>query len=77
RVGPLGDVLLALGIHGQLVYVSRRTHTVCVKLSSWPDPQNPGFMVDTLRACDAVSGALTGRDPGAHGHRIRGVVTGH
>jgi CubicO group peptidase (beta-lactamase class C family) len=77
RVGPFGDVLLGLGIHGQLVYVSRRTHTVCVKLSSWPDAQNPTFMLDTLRACDAVSGALTGRDPVDDVHRLRGVVSGH
>lgn len=77
RVGPFGDVLLGLGIHGQLVYVSRRTHTVCVKLSSWPNAQQPAFLADTLRACDALSGALTGRDPAAHGHRVRGIVTGH
>jgi CubicO group peptidase (beta-lactamase class C family) len=77
RVGPFGDVLLGLGIHGQLVYVSRRTDTICVKLSSWPDAQNPTFLLDTLRACDAVSGALTGRDPVDDVHRLRGVVSGH
>ena len=38
RPGEHGDVLLCLGIHGQMVHVSRRTGTVCVKLSSWPDP---------------------------------------
>ena len=43
-LGQAGDVLLCMGIHGQLVYVSRRTSTVCVKLSGWPDAQNPVFL---------------------------------
>lgn len=76
RPGPFGDVLLCLGIHGQLVYASRRTRTVCVKLSSWPGAQNPRFMQDTLRACDAVSGALTGQESTKQKRRLRGVVSG-
>jgi CubicO group peptidase (beta-lactamase class C family) len=76
RVGAYGDVLLCMGIHGQLVYVGRRTHTVCVKLSGWPDAQNPAFLQDTLRACDAVSGALTHQDPTGDVHRLPGVVSG-
>jgi CubicO group peptidase (beta-lactamase class C family) len=77
RVGAYGDVLLCMGIHGQLVYVSRRTNTVCVKLSGWPDAQHPAYLQDTLRACDAVSGALT-RQGGSTGdvHRLPGVVSG-
>ena len=61
RPGEHGDVLLCLGIHGQMVHVSRRTGTVCVKLSSWPDPSNPAFLQDTLRAFDAVGGAMLNR----------------
>jgi CubicO group peptidase (beta-lactamase class C family) len=76
RVGEYGDVLLCLGIHGQLVYVSPRTRTVCVKLSSWPDAQNPGFLQDTLRACDAVSGALTHQESTGSMRRLPGVVSG-
>jgi CubicO group peptidase (beta-lactamase class C family) len=76
RVGPHGDVLLCLGIHGQLVYVSRRTGTVIVKLSGWPVPQQPEFMQDTLRACDAISGALTNRPSTGDVHRLQGVVSG-
>jgi hypothetical protein len=76
RVGEYSDVLLCLGIHGQLVYVSRRTDTVCVKLSGWPDAQNPVFLQDTLRACDAVSGALTHQEPTGDVHRLPGVVSG-
>ena len=63
RPGAYGDVLLCLGIHGQMLHVSRRTNTVCVKFSSWPQAQNPAYLEDTLRAFDAVGGVLAGRDP--------------
>lgn len=33
-----GDVVLCLGIHGQMVYVDRAREFVGVKLSSWPVP---------------------------------------
>ena len=75
RPGQYGDVLLCLGIYGQMVHVSRRTRTVCVKLSSW-QPQNPGFLENTLRAFDAIGGALTGRQPGDDRHRLPGIVAG-
>jgi CubicO group peptidase (beta-lactamase class C family) len=77
RPGDHGDVLLCLGIHGQMLHVSRRTGTVCVKFSTWPDAQNPGYLEDTLRAFDAVGGFLAGRDPaGPGGRRLAGVVSG-
>ena len=74
RPGDYGDVLLCLGIHGQMVHVSRRTNTVCVKFSTWPEAQNPAYMEDTLRAFDAAGGFLAGRDPGRR--RLAGVVSG-
>ena len=74
RPGDYGDVLLCLGIHGQMLHVSRRTNTVCVKFSTWPDAQNPAYLEDTLRAFDAVGGFLAGRDPGRR--RLAGVVSG-
>ena len=74
RPGDYGDVLLGLGIHGQMLHVSRRTNTVCVKFSTWPEAQNPAYLEDTLRAFDAVGGFLTGRDPGRR--RLAGVVSG-
>src|SRR6266568_851056 len=77
RPGDYGDVLLGLGIHGQMLHVSRRTNTVCVKFSSWPQAQNPAYLEDTLRAFDAVGGFLAGRelkDPGRR--RLAGVVSG-
>jgi CubicO group peptidase (beta-lactamase class C family) len=75
RPGAYGDVLLGLGIYGQMLHVSRRTNTVCAKLSSWPQAQNPAYLEDTLRAFDAIGGALAGRDPG-RGRRLAGVVSG-
>jgi CubicO group peptidase (beta-lactamase class C family) len=56
--GHGGPVLVCLGIHGQLVYADRAARTVVVKLSSWPDPQHPGYLVDTLRACAALAAHL-------------------
>jgi len=76
RPGAYGDVLLCLGIHGQMLHVSRRTNTVCVKFSSWPQAQNPAHLEDTLRAFDAVGGVLAGRDPIAGRRRLAGVVSG-
>jgi CubicO group peptidase (beta-lactamase class C family) len=49
-----GDALVCLGIHGQMVYVSRETGLVGVKLSSWPTPQHTPSLVDTLRAFGAI-----------------------
>ena len=77
RPGDYGDVLLGLGIHGQMLHVSRRTNTVGVKFSSWPQAQNPAYLEDTLRAFDAMGGFLAGRDPRDPGRRrLAGVVSG-
>jgi CubicO group peptidase (beta-lactamase class C family) len=76
RPGLFGDVLLCLGIHGQMIHVSRRTRTVCVKFSTWPQAQEPRFMQDTLRAFDAVGGALSGRQRMGDKHRLPGIVSG-
>ncbi|TCC56375.1 hypothetical protein E0H73_32300 [Kribbella pittospori] len=55
RPSAQGNVLLCLGIHAKMLYVCRRTRTVCVKLSNWPDPQRPAHLQDTLRAFDALT----------------------
>ncbi|MET0741165.1 MAG: serine hydrolase [Candidatus Nanopelagicales bacterium] len=57
--GSHGTVLLCLGIHGQMVHVNRVTDTVAVKLSSWPDAQDPARLVDTIRAFSAVGANLS------------------
>jgi CubicO group peptidase (beta-lactamase class C family) len=73
-----GDVLVGLGIYGQMLYVDPTTATVAVKLSSWPDAQSPAMLHDTLRAFDAVGGTLAGLPPaGAEGRAgVPGVVAG-
>ncbi len=52
---PDRDVLVCLGIHGQMVYVNPLTGVVAAKLSSWPEPQHAWKLFATLRAFDAVS----------------------
>jgi CubicO group peptidase (beta-lactamase class C family) len=47
------DVVLCLGIHGQMVYINRPAQVVAVKLSSWPLPQDASKLFPTLRAFDA------------------------
>lgn len=76
RPGRFGDVLLCLGIHGQMVHVNRRTRTVCVKFSTWPEPQNPAYLQDTIRACDNIGGALSGHDHVAEHRRLPGITAG-
>jgi CubicO group peptidase (beta-lactamase class C family) len=58
--GSTGDVLLCLGIHGQMVHVDRATGTVAVKLSSWPEAQNGAYLIDTVRAFGAIGAHLAG-----------------
>ena len=54
-----GPILLCLGIHGQLIFVDRASQTAIVKLSSWPDAQNPEHLANTLRACGAIVANLS------------------
>ena len=60
--GHDGPVLVCLGIHGQLIYADRAARTVVVKFSSWPDPQNTAYLLDTLRACGAIAAQLSARE---------------
>jgi CubicO group peptidase (beta-lactamase class C family) len=55
-----GVALLALGIHGQMVFVQPATRTVAVKLSSWPTAQAAGQLRDAAHAFDAVGAVLCG-----------------
>jgi CubicO group peptidase (beta-lactamase class C family) len=59
---PDSDVLLCLGIHGQLVVVDRSARTVGVKLSTWPTPLDPVRSYDTIAAFQAITDHLR-RDP--------------
>jgi CubicO group peptidase (beta-lactamase class C family) len=55
---PDRDLLLCLGIHGQMVYVNPKADVVAVKLSSWPTPQNAHALFATVAAFDAISDHL-------------------
>jgi hypothetical protein len=46
---------MGMGINGQLLVVDLDRGTVTVKLSSWPLPQDPAMLFDTLRMVDAVT----------------------
>jgi CubicO group peptidase (beta-lactamase class C family) len=56
---PDRQVLLCLGIHGQMIYVDRATGFVAVKLSSWPTPQDPWKLYSPLAAFDAINAEVT------------------
>ncbi len=57
-----GRVLVALGIHGQMVYIDQATGTVGVKLSTWPLPQSSARFHDTLAAFGVISAHLATPD---------------
>ncbi|MGD9991525.1 serine hydrolase domain-containing protein [Pseudonocardia sp.] len=78
-----GDVLLCLGINGQMLYVDPATGMVAAKTSSWPVPQSPTMLHDTLNAFDAAAAALAGHPvrfphlrPGPPGV-VAGLSRGH
>jgi CubicO group peptidase (beta-lactamase class C family) len=48
------EVLLCLGIHGQMIWVEPARKLVVVKLSSWPLPQDVGKLLDTFAAIDMI-----------------------
>lgn len=53
------EVLLCLGIHGQLIWIEPARELVVVKLSSWPLPQQPALLLDTFAAIDMIGFQLT------------------
>jgi CubicO group peptidase (beta-lactamase class C family) len=56
---PGTNVLLCLGMCGQMIYVNRAAQMVAAKLSSQPNSHEP-HMLDALRAFDAVANELAG-----------------
>ena len=72
--GPLGDLQLCLGIHGQMVLLDRATRTVSVKLSSWPHPQDSAVLIDTIRAFVAAGRHLAGLTGPADARSVRGPI---
>lgn len=56
---PGDNVVLCLGMCGQMIYVNRAAELVAAKLSTQPHSHEP-HMLDTLRAFDAVARELAG-----------------
>lgn len=52
---PGDNVLLCLGIHGQMIYVNRAAGMVAAKLSSWPLPQDATKLFPTIAAFDEIA----------------------
>lgn len=55
---PGSEVFLALGIHGQMIYVNRPAMVVAAKVSSWPTPQDAEKLLWTVKAFDAIARAV-------------------
>lgn len=56
---PGNNVLLCLGIHGQMIYVNRAAGLVAAKLSSWPLPQDATKVFPTIAAFDEIAAQLS------------------
>jgi CubicO group peptidase (beta-lactamase class C family) len=56
---PGNNVLLCLGIHGQMIYVNRAANVVAAKLSSWPEPQDAAKLFPTIAAFDEIAANLS------------------
>jgi CubicO group peptidase (beta-lactamase class C family) len=56
---PGNNVLLCLGIHGQMIYVNRAANLVAAKLSSWPQPQDATKLFPTIAAFDEIAVTLS------------------
>ncbi len=57
---PGSNVVLCLGMCGQMIYVNRDAEVVAAKLSTAPDSQDPQMQADALCAFDAVAHELAG-----------------
>jgi len=55
---PGDNVLVCLGIHGQMIYVNRAADLVAAKLSSWPLPQDANKLFPTIAAFDEIAANL-------------------
>ncbi len=56
-----GRELLALGIHGQMLWMDAASDTVFVKLSAWPTPSDPPLLSATYAVAQACARALDER----------------
>lgn len=52
------DVIMGIGIHGQMLYVDQPRGVVVAKQSSWPNPDSEEMHLDAHNACRAIAHAL-------------------
>lgn len=65
--GDDGPIQLALGIHGQMVFMEPSTGVVGVKLSAWPSPQDSDRLQGTIAAFRAIGRELQAQEPARKG----------
>ncbi|MGI9325644.1 MAG: hypothetical protein ACR2PZ_10525, partial [Pseudomonadales bacterium] len=53
------ELLVCLGIHGQIIYSDQRAQVVIVKLSTHPESADMALFGDMLLAMDAISNSLS------------------
>jgi CubicO group peptidase (beta-lactamase class C family) len=58
KPGEDPDVIMGIGIHGQMLYVDRPRNVVIAKQSSWPNPDSEEMHLDAFHACQAIARAL-------------------
>ena len=56
---PKKGVMVALGVHGQMLYIDPDAELVVAKFSSQPDMACVPMFQDQLRACHAITKALS------------------
>jgi CubicO group peptidase (beta-lactamase class C family) len=57
-IDPDAGLQLALGIHGQMIYIDRPNELVCAQLASQPGPVDGEHLVSALAACRAIAREL-------------------
>lgn len=58
KPGDDPDVVMGIGIHGQMLYIDRPRGVVVAKQSSWHDPDESADHNDAYLACQAIARAL-------------------
>ena len=58
KPGTDPDVIMGIGIHGQMLYVDRPRGVVVAKQSSWPNPDSEEMHLDAYNACRAIAHTL-------------------
>jgi hypothetical protein len=58
KPGEDPDVIMGIGIHGQMLYVDRPRGVVIAKQSSWPNPDSEEMHLDAFHACQAIARTL-------------------